>query len=47
MNGGYKSHLPEAEVWGETTLTTLFEDSGSFSSARMLAAETFVIAVLP
>lgn len=47
MNGGYKSHSPEAEVWGETTLTTLLEDSGSFPSARMLAAETFVIAVFP
>lgn len=42
-----KSHSPEAEVWGETTITTHSEDGGSFPSARMLVAEAFIIALFP
>lgn len=42
-----RSHSPQAEVRGETTITTHSEDGGSFPSARMLAAEAFVIALFP
>lgn len=42
-----RSHSPKAEVWGETTITTPAGDGGSFLSARMLAAEAFIIALLP
>lgn len=43
-----QSHLPKAEVWGETTaITTRSEGGGSFPSARMLAAEAFIIALFP
>lgn len=39
-----KSHLSEAEVWGETTIAVQW-DGGSFPSAKMLAAETVIIAL--
>lgn len=39
-----KSHLSEAEVWGETTITVQWDD-GPFPSATTLAAETVIIAL--
>lgn len=39
-----KSHSSEAEVRGETTIAVQW-DGGSFPSARMLAAETVIIAL--